>query len=101
MSYHAAFDASGALVYEVQDGVITVDRRPKPEDAGYYVMPDIDPYRSQLTGEMVQSRSRHRALLRAHNCIEVGNETKYLKARPVTTPPGLKQRLVEVWNSKL
>jgi hypothetical protein len=39
-----------------------------------YVMPDIQPYQSQITGEMIQSRSRHREHLRQHNCIEVGNE---------------------------
>lgn len=100
MSYHAEFDPSGRKVYEVVDGEVTVDERYSAQDAGFYVMPDISPYRSQLTGEMVQSRSRHRALLREHKCVEVGNETKYLRQRPIAPPPGLKQRLIEVVNSK-
>lgn len=101
MSYHAEFDSrSGRLVYEVVNGIVTVDERHRSEDPGYFVMPDISPYRSQLTGEVVESRSRHRALLREHKCIEVGNETKYLKAKPISPPPGLKQRLIEVVNSK-
>jgi hypothetical protein len=64
------------------------------------VMPDIQPYRSQLDGSVVSSRSRHRDLLKAHGCIEVGNETKYLKPKPLAPPPGLKQTLIDVFNSK-
>lgn len=100
MKYIAKY-RDGEKVYEEQDGQVLLDKRDVVQDAGYYVMGDIQPYKSQLTGEMVESRSRHRALLRAHNCIEVGNETKYLKPKPVTPPPGLKQRLIEVFNSKL
>lgn len=59
------------------------------------VMGDIEPYQSMVTGEMVTSRSRHRAILKQHNCIEVGNETKYLKAKPVAPPPGLKNHIVQ------
>jgi hypothetical protein len=89
------------VIYEVVDGVVTVDERYQSDDPRYFVMPDIQPYRSQLTGEVVHSRSRHRALLREHKCVEVGNETKYLRPKPVTQAPGLKQRLIEVVNSKL
>lgn len=64
------------------------------------VMPDIQPYTSMIDGRTIHSRSEHRAHLRQHNCIEIGNETKYLKAQPMTPPPGLKQRLIEVVNSK-
>jgi len=38
------------------------------------VMPDIQPYKSTIDGSVITSRSRHREHLRAHNCIEVGNE---------------------------
>jgi putative FmdB family regulatory protein len=55
---------------------------------------DIDPYRSMVTGEMVSSRTRHREILREHNLVEVGNETHYLKSKPITTPPGLKETLI-------
>lgn len=79
--------------------MVTVDERDKPE-ASHYVMSDITPYRSQLTGEMVGSRSRHRDLLREHRCIEVGDQTHYLKPKQKAPPPGLKQRLIEIVNSK-
>jgi hypothetical protein len=65
------------------------------------VMGDIKPYRSMIDGSIIASRSTHRAHLKAHNCIEVGNETKYLKPKPMTPPPGLKQTLIAVANSKL
>jgi len=42
---------------------------------GIEIMPDIQPYQSMITGEMIGSRSTHRNHLRQHNCIEVGNET--------------------------
>lgn len=45
------------------------------------VVPDIQPYKSVLTGEEITSRSRHREHLRQHGCIEVGNEV------PRTAPP--------------
>jgi putative FmdB family regulatory protein len=46
-----------------------------------YVAADMSPYQSMITGEMITSRSHHRAHLKAHNCIEIGNETKYLKPK--------------------
>jgi len=38
------------------------------------VIADIQPYKSQLTGEMIMSRSQHRDHLKSHGCVEVGNE---------------------------
>lgn len=58
------------------------------------VMPDITPYRSTIDGSLISSRSTHRAHLRAHNCIEVGNE----KPRPAqpewTATSGLREELI-------
>jgi hypothetical protein len=65
------------------------------------VMGDIQPYRSMVTGEVINSRSQHREHLKAHRLVEVGNETKYLKPKPKELPPGLKQRIIEIANSKL
>lgn len=65
-----------------------------------YVTDDITPYKSQITGEMIESRSQHRNHLKDNNCTEVGNETKYLskKERKID---GLKETLIDVVNSKL
>ena len=38
------------------------------------VMSDIAPYQSQQTGQMITSRSQHRAHMREHKLIEVGTE---------------------------
>lgn len=35
---------------------------------------DIQPYKSMVTGEMITSRSQHRAHLKQHNLMEIGNE---------------------------
>jgi len=64
------------------------------------VAADIQPYRSMITGEMIHSRSQHRAHLAAHNCVEIGNE-KMPEPKPLAPPPGLKETLIEVVNQKL
>ena len=38
------------------------------------VMPDIEPYQSMIDGTIIKSRAQHRSHLRAHGCVEVGNE---------------------------
>jgi hypothetical protein len=38
------------------------------------VAPDIQPYRSTVTGELIGSRSAHREHLKRHNLVEVGND---------------------------
>ena len=44
------------------------------------IMPDIQPYKSMITGEMITSRSQHREHLKAHGYEEVGNDSS------LTTP---------------
>lgn len=45
------------------------------------VLPDIQPYTSMLTGELITSRSRHREHLRERGYVEVGNDSS------LTAPP--------------
>ena len=52
-----------------------------PTRDGPMIMPDINPYKSMVTGEMITSRSAHREHLRRHNKQEIGNEK--LVATPV------------------
>lgn len=61
---------------------------------------DIQPYRSMCDGSWITSRSQHRAHLKQHGVIEVGNEK--IKPSPSVIPdaPGLKETLIEVFNSK-
>lgn len=55
---------------------------------GAYIRPnrgiigDIQPYKSMIDGTMITSRSKHRAHLRQHGCVEIGNETKYVDHNP-------------------
>lgn len=62
---------------------VGADYRPRKAEAAHYVIPDITPYRSMQTGEVIGSRSVHREHLRRHGLIEVGNESRALeKLRP-------------------
>lgn len=63
------------------------------------VINDIEPYRSMVTGEIINSRSRHKEHLKDHGCVEVGNEK--LTPKPMTAPPGLKETLINVAAEKL
>lgn len=69
---------------------------PQPEMSAPLIMPDIAPYKSMITGEMINSRSKHREHLKQHDCMEVGNETAYMvknRIRP-SAPPGLKEDML-------
>lgn len=66
-----------------------------------FIQPDIEPYQSMATGEMISSRSQHREHLKAHGLIEIGNETKYLQPKQKTLPPHLKETLARVVYEKL
>ena len=39
-----------------------------------YVVSDIQPYKSMVTGEMITSRRQHKEHLKQHGVEEVGNE---------------------------
>lgn len=39
------------------------------------IISDIQPYMSQIDGSLITSRSRHKAHLKEHGCVEVGNES--------------------------
>lgn len=58
-----------------------VQRQDRP---AFHIIRDIEPYRSVVTGEVIGGRRQHRDHLRAHDCIEVGNEKP--KPRP---PPAM------------
>jgi len=42
--------------------------------SGIQVVKDIEPYRSVITREVIGGRKQHRDHLKAHGCIEVGND---------------------------
>jgi hypothetical protein len=58
-----------------------------------YIAPDIQPYKSMITGEMITSRSKHKEHLKDHGMVEVGNEYQEPKKREIPDLPGLKEEL--------
>lgn len=71
---------------------------------GGHSLPDIQPYKSMVTGEMITSRSHHREHLKRHNCYEIGNEVDaHLKSAKRREPDReqRKRQIAEVVNSRL
>ena len=97
------YDKQGDVIYAEEQGVVIKNELEETNDAGYMVMPDIQPYRSMIDGTMITSRSAHRSHLKQHGCVEVGNDSSVLNPKPVKRgpPPGLKQRIIEIANEKL
>jgi len=62
---------------------------------------DIQPYKSMCDGSWITSRSQHRAHLKQHKVIEVGNEKIQVPKKQVAAPAGLKDTLIRVANDKL
>ena len=59
------------------------------------IMPDIKPYKSMITGEMITSREKHREHLRRHGYTEIGND-RSITARPKNFPEAAPQRRKEL-----
>jgi hypothetical protein len=53
-----------------------------PPGKRFNIIKDIEPYRSMVDGSMVSSRSAHRDHLKAHDCVEIGNEKVGPRPRP-------------------
>ena len=88
--YRAVFDTHGLLAeYENGDLVFLRADYESPNRSDLptpMVMRDIEPYQNMIDGKMISSRSAHRDLLKAHNCIEIGNETMTApKLKPISS----------------
>ena len=60
------------------------------------IMPEIEPYVSQITGELITSRAKHREHLKRHGFTEIGNDsslTKPYTGMPDTAPQQRKELL--------
>lgn len=62
----------------VQINGVLYERGHEPVAEGPMVMGDIKPYVSQIDGSVIDSRSKHREHLKAHGCVEIGDQTKAL-----------------------
>ena len=83
------------IQHPVTHELIPADQYERPTSS-WQVMKDIDPYVSQIDGSVITSRSKHRAHLKQHGCIEVGNDSSIknpvYKSPP--PPPGLKSEII-------
>lgn len=61
------------------------------------IVPDINPYQSMATGEMITSRQEHREHLKRHNLVELGNENLTPKAAKIVDPRR-KEKVAEIVN---
>lgn len=87
------------LVYAQEGDRVVLNNLPEATDPGYMVMGDIQPYRSMVDGSIINSRSSHRAHLKQHGCVEVGNDSSlYAKPKPISSPPGLKEDIIRAVN---
>ena len=94
--------SGGKVIYAQVGDAVLVNELPPVQDAGYYVMPDIAPHKNMYTGEIVNSRSRHREILRDHGLIEIGNEMKHLnKPRSDELPKGVREELARQVHQRL
>jgi hypothetical protein len=50
-----------------------LEKKSAAQKTGLQIIPDLKPYHSMITGEMIDGRTAHRHHLRQHGCIEVGN----------------------------
>lgn len=78
---------------------VSLDYTPEPRSP--LIVPDLKPYRSMVDGKMVMGRAQHREHLKVHNVVEVGNDMDTRPRKTPTPPPGLKQKLIGIANSKL
>lgn len=71
--------------------------------AGFFVMGDAQPYRSMVTGEMVEGRAQHREHLKRHDLVEIGDawDKTPPKPRQIESPPGLKETIARIAYEKL
>ena len=90
MKRRYVYDAKHDKMVEVTDS------RPLEDKPSHHIMRDIEPYQSMITGEKITSRSKHREHLKAHGCIEVGDQVGYMvknRVRP-EAPPGLHESIM-------
>lgn len=88
----------------VQDPV-TLKLIPKDEyiprgPSGPFVMGELKPYRSMVTGEMIEGRAQHRAHLRQHGVIEVGNEKLPPPKQPTINRDEIRRDLAQIMSAK-
>ncbi len=73
--------------------LIPAEEYQAPPSAGFFVIGDLQPYKSMVDGSIVEGRRQHREHLKAHNVVEVGNSFDKATPKPMTPPKGLKEQV--------
>lgn len=95
------YDRDGSKLAEFVNGECVYSKEPMQENSAPAVMGDIQPYRSMADGTWITSRSQHRAHLRQHGLIEVGNEIEAAMKKPPPKDNGdLRRTLIDVYRAK-
>ena len=81
----------------IQVNGVLYEKGTEPISEGVMIMPDIKPYQSMIDGSMITSRSEHRAHLKQHGCVEIGNEAlKIAERAPRGIPDAAPQQRKEL-----
>jgi hypothetical protein len=76
----------------VQINGVLYERGHEPVAPGPMILDDIQPYRSMADGSIITSRSKHRDHLKAHGCVEIGDQVHHLQVqRPTFESPARKE----------
>lgn len=88
MRSRTLFDRKGAFAEYVDDKLVWLreDKGGEPAASGPQVIRDIQPYKSMIDGSIIDGRKRHRDHLRAHQCVEIGNDTSHMDRKPIPIP---------------
>lgn len=76
------YDRHGMLAEYQDDELVWARTDMDAARAGPQIVPDVAPYKSMIDGSVIDGRKRHRDHLRAHSCVEVGNDTSHAKRAP-------------------
>lgn len=87
------YDRHGMLAEYHDDELVWARTDMDMAQAGPQIVRDIAPYKSMIDGSVIDGRKRHRDHLRAHSCIEVGNDTSHIKPRVPKYGQGRKESL--------
>lgn len=94
----------GSFVFDPEQGKLVPKSEyvEKSDVNAPMVMGDIQPYKSMVTGEVINSRSTHRQHLKEHRLVEIGNETRYIsQQKRQEIPKGLKETIAQQVYTKL
>jgi len=94
------YDRDGSKLAEFVNGECVFSKEPANTNNAPAVMGDIQPYQSMADGTWITSRSHHRAHLKQHGLVEVGNEIAAAMRKPEPKHDNtLRRTIVDVYKA--